>query len=318
AQAKNGSNKLLLSDHVYDELPNQKQKNKQNAQHFFYFENLYLYKFLFHLNKINDYMTFNEGYKKYLKFKSDFIKNKNGNMDAFPAINIQNYFYGLCDDLIEEQMNIELDTVSESSATTITGTNQINIIINQQVSIFYEFLINKLLNLNYTKFSNLFKEIIIFIDSKLKKSIDIKYIFNHLIYFIYNKQNKVLFINEIYLLNLFNKAFCKIKLDNSMKIFVLSKINEIVKILLQRYYFYLEQENQVKENQIRRLLLCLGDGTIIKHKTIGPTDSNQVQKINNNKEIVNKQMQINDTDEDTLVDKTNEQNDIAYIKADIS
>ncbi|CRH00769.1 conserved Plasmodium protein, unknown function [Plasmodium relictum] len=197
---------------------NNKRKN------ILYFENLFLYKFLFYLNKLKDYMIFNESSKKYLKFKGNL---KSVNKDDC-AQNNKHFLYDIFNNFIEQDDNI-------------------NNIIRQNVFNFYEFIVDKLVHLNYTHNKNLFKQIIMFINQKLNYEIDAKNIFDVIIHFLYNKKKeKISPLNEIYINNIFNKSLFKIKLDNSMKILIVSKINEILKRLFEQYYVVYNNEKKRK------------------------------------------------------------------------
>ncbi|CRG93947.1 conserved Plasmodium protein, unknown function [Plasmodium gallinaceum] len=204
-----------------NKIVNNKRKN------IYYFENLFLYKFLFYLNKLKGSMKFNESCKKYLKLK----ENKSITNETDCSKNNKHFLYDIFNVLMVEQ-----------------DDDNINNIIKQNVFNFYEFIIDKLVHLNYINYKNLFKQIIIFINHKLNYEIDAKHIFDAIMHFIYEKKEKRIFpLNEIYIYNIFNKSLFKIKLDNSMIILIVSKINEILKRLFEQYYIFynIDRKNKI-------------------------------------------------------------------------
>ncbi|ETB61013.1 hypothetical protein YYC_01962 [Plasmodium yoelii 17X] len=202
-----------------------------------HFENIFLHKFLSCLNNLKSYMAFNEGYKKYLKYKEN-LSNPEKCKNSYDIIN-ENYSY--------------YDTFSEIIQIIEGNENPLENVIRDSLSNFYSFIINKLLYLNYSKYPSLFKEIVAFINGKLDNQTDAKYIFDIVILIfcktpkskniqkIENQDQLVSRLNEIYMLQIFRTSIFKINLNNSMRIIIISKINEILKNI---FYHYKNVRNQ--------------------------------------------------------------------------
>ncbi|SBS86844.1 conserved Plasmodium protein, unknown function [Plasmodium malariae] len=216
------------------------KNNKQNDVH--YFENLFLYKFLFYLNKQKEYMAFNEGYKKYMKHKENLESTNQG---AVNDLDNSHFAYNIFNDILNMEIENNGDDVDSGRSTNNNrGSCKVSDIINRKLLTFYDFIVNKLLNINYAVGSRLFNEIIVFINQRINNHIDAKHIFDAIMYSLYNQKNKKSFsiLNEIYIHNIFNKALFKIKLDNSMQILIVSKINEILRNLFEKYYLVFGNE----------------------------------------------------------------------------
>ncbi|SOV18410.1 conserved Plasmodium protein, unknown function [Plasmodium sp. gorilla clade G2] len=216
--------KLIKKDH--NDIETYSHLNLSN------FENSYLYKFLFHLNKLKDYMTFNDGFQKYKRFKQN--KNNNENKSIFPNDDILENKYFVYD-IFCDILNCEPD-------------NNIQL-FKRNMFLFYEYLMDKLYHLNFVNNKNLLKEIIIFINQKLNKEMDCKYIFDAVMYSLCNKKEIIISpLNELYINNIFNKSLFNIKLDDSMKIFIISKINQMLSKLFKQYY----QVSKNEKNKINK------------------------------------------------------------------
>ncbi|CXI67577.1 conserved Plasmodium protein, unknown function [Plasmodium berghei] len=241
------------------------------------FENIFLHKFLSCLNNLKSYMEFNEGYKKYLKYKEN-LSNPEKYKNSYDIIN-ENYSY--------------YDIFSEIIQVTEGNGNPLENVIRDSLSSFYNFIINKLLYLNYAKYPSLFKEIVAFINGKLDNQTDAKYIFDVVILIfckttksknIQTKENGdqlVSRLNEIYMLQIFRTSIFKINLNNSMKILIISKINEILKNLFYHYKNVRNQEITKRINKYKNI-----DNTTINQdhqpNTENITSENETEQIDQN------------------------------------
>ncbi|CAD2108903.1 hypothetical protein YYG_01508 [Plasmodium vinckei petteri] len=246
------------------------------------FENTFLHKFLSCLNNLKSYMAFNEGYKKYLKYKEN-LSNPEKYKNSYDIIN-ENYSY--------------YDIFSELIQMTEDNENPLENVIRDSLSSFYNFILNKLLYLNYAKYPSLFKEIVAFINGKLENQTDAKYIFDVVIFVFckttkYNNNqikengnNLVSRLNEIYMLQIFSKSIFKIQLNNSMKILIISKINEILKNLFYHYTNVRNQEIKKRINQYK--LIDNTDNSQDHQANTEDIAENETEQIDQNKAIEEK------------------------------
>ncbi|EUD68678.1 hypothetical protein C922_01078 [Plasmodium inui San Antonio 1] len=212
----------------------EKSSNDANSRGH-HFEELFLLKFLQNLNKLKDHMKFEEGYKKLLRCREKLNNQERDSHESGAPQSEEHFLFDVFNDLLKKETYDE---------------NEISSIMNKHLFHFYEFLINKMLTVDSSKCSNLFKEMSIFMNQKLNTGTDVKPIFDALIYFLYTRKNEkaIASLNQMYIYNMFNKALFKIYVDDYTKIIIVSKINEILRTLLEQFYFVLanEQRNRWK------------------------------------------------------------------------